>query len=122
MYMLPKSRVVSSQQTFVGLKDVTGLQCSNFSSSKTSSRRLQEVLEEEKLLRRRRLEDMSWSQPKCLLGISVSNHGLLTNLSQYLTNLYLTNLYLTNLRRIQNALIRTQNFYIRFRWKLNQPN
>ena len=122
MYMLPKSRVVSSQQTFVGLKDVTGLQCSNFSSSKTSSRRLQDVLEEEKLLRRRRLEDMSWSQTKCLLGISVSNHGLLTNLSQYLTNLYLTNLYLTNLRRIQNALIRTQNFYIRFRWKLNQPN
>ena len=122
MYMLPKSRVVSSQQTFVGLKDVTRLQCSNFSSSKTSSRRLQEVLEEEKLLRQRRLEDMSWSQPKCLLGISVSNHGLLTNLSQYLTNLYLTNLYFTNLRRIQNALIKAQNFYIRFRWKLNQPN
>ena len=50
----------------------------------------------------------SWRQTKCLLGISVSNHGLLTNLNQYLTNLYLTNLYFTNLRRIQNALIRTQ--------------
>ena len=32
----------------------------------------------------------------------------LTNLNVYLTNLYLTTLYLTNLRRIQNALIRTQ--------------
>ena len=32
----------------------------------------------------------------------------LTNLNVYLTNLYFTNLYLTILRRIQNALIRTQ--------------
>ena len=47
----------------------------------------------------------SWRQTKCLLGIYVSNHGLLTNLNQYLTNLYLANLYLKNLRRIQNALI-----------------
>ena len=43
-------------------------------------------------------------------GISVSNHGLLTNLSQYLTNLYLTNPYFMNLRRIKNALIRTEQF------------
>ena len=50
----------------------------------------------------------SWRQEKYLLGLSVSNHGLLTNLNQYLTNLYLTNLYFTNLRPIQNALIRTQ--------------
>ena len=42
------------------------------------------------------------------MGISVSNQGLLTNLDQYLANLYLTDLYLMNLRRIQNALIRTQ--------------
>ena len=32
----------------------------------------------------------------------------LTNVNVYLTSLYFTNLYLTNLRRIQNALIRTQ--------------
>ena len=32
----------------------------------------------------------------------------LTNLNVYLTNLCFTNLYLTNLRRIQNALLRTQ--------------
>ena len=44
---------------------------------------------------------------KCLLGISVSNHGLLTNLNQYLTNLYLTNLYFAFLRRIQNTFVRT---------------
>ena len=44
---------------------------------------------------------------KMFTGISVSNHGLLTNLNQYLTNLYLTNLYFINLRWIQVALIRT---------------
>ena len=41
----------------------TRLQCNNFVSSKKSSRRLQDVLEDEKLLRWRRLEDvlkMSW--------------------------------------------------------------
>ena len=60
-----------SQQTFVGLQDVlktssrhvlkmssTRLQCNNFTSSKTSSRRLQHVLEDEKLLRWRRLQDV----------------------------------------------------------------
>ena len=35
----------------------------------------------------------------------------LTNLNVYLTNLYFTNLHLTILRRIQNALIRTQWFH-----------
>ena len=76
-------------------------------------------LEGEKLLRWKRLEDVlktcledvlktSWSQTKCLLGISVSNHSLLTNLNQYLRNLYLTIIYFTNLRRTQHALIRTQ--------------
>ena len=167
-----------SQQTFVGLREVlktslTRLQRNNFSSSKTSwerledvlqirledvlkaswrhlARRPEDVLKDKKLLCLRTswtdvlqtlwrhalktswrhvlktcLEDMfwrhvlktcledvlrtSWRQTKCLLGISVSNHGLLTNLiNQYLTNLYLTNLYFTHLRRIQNALIRTQ--------------
>ena len=50
----------------------------------------------------------SWRGTKCLLGIFVFNHGLPANLNQYLTNLYLINLYFTNLRRIQNALVRTQ--------------
>ena len=63
----------------------------------------------------RRLQDMSWRRLEDVLDInkmftriSVLIHGLLRNLNQYLTNLYLTNLYFTNLRRIQNALIRTQ--------------
>ena len=50
-----------------------------------------------------------WRHKKYLLGMSVSN-GLLANLNQYLANLFLTNLNFTNLRRIQNALIRTQSF------------
>ena len=79
---------VLSQQTFVGLQDVfktssrhafktssTRLQCSNFLSSKTSSRRLQDllqirledILEDKKLLRWRRLEDMCW---RCVENIS----------------------------------------------------
>ena len=59
-----------------------------------SSRRLQDVV-------KTYLQDIfktPWRQAKCLLGISVSNHGLLTKLNQYLTNQYLTNLYFTNLR------------------------
>ena len=48
---------------------------------KTSWRRLGDVLEINKMF----------------IGISLSNHSLLTNLNQYLTNLYLTNLYFTNL-------------------------
>ena len=40
----------------------------------------------------------------------------LTNLNVYLTNLYFTNLYLTILRRIQNALIRIQQFHYSLFW------
>ena len=101
------------------------LQRNNFSSSKTSWRRLvntswrrlDDVLKTSRKTSWRRLgrrkivtletswRDVlktSWKQTKHLLGISVSNHGLQTNLNQYLTNLYFT-----NLKRIQNALIRT---------------
>ena len=100
----------------------TRLQRNNFSSSKTSckyvlktswrhlARRLEDVLEDEKLLRWRRLEDVLKTCledvleiNKMFTRISVLIHGLLRNLNQYLTNLYFT-----NLRRIQNALIRTQ--------------
>ena len=106
-----------------------------------SSRRLEDVLEDEKLLRWRCIEDVlkthcqdvlrtcleevlktclqgkqrhvlktSWRQSKCLLWISTSNHDLITNLNQYLTNFYLTNLYFASLRRIQNSLRRIQCF------------
>ena len=55
------------------------------------------------------LEDVfktSWKQKNVYWG-----YLYLINLNVYvfdLTNLYVTNLYLTNLKRIQNALIRTQ--------------
>ena len=79
------------------------------------SRRHKDVLEDKKLLRWRRLEnvlkrcleDMSWRR----LGDKQNVYwGCLyvTNLNVYLTNQYFTNLYLTNPRRIQNVLIRTQ--------------
>ena len=114
----------------------TRLQRNNFTSSKTSwrhlARRLEDVLEDEKLLRWRRLEDVLktcledvlktcledvlkkcledllkilWRQTKYLLGISVYLSQDLTNLNVYLTSLYFTNLYLTTLKQIQNALI-----------------
>ena len=101
-----------SQHTFVRLQDVlktssshvfklspTHLQRNNFSSFKTSSRSLQDALEDERLLRWRRLQD----KENAYWG-----YLYLTNLIVYLANLYLTNLYLTSLMRIQNALIRTQ--------------
>ena len=136
----PDKQRAATQQTFVGLQDVletysrhvlktssTRLQRNNFSSSKTSWRRLantfwrrlqdvlwdvfktssrciwkmppargfEDVLEDEKLLRWRSLEDvlkacledalktcledvlkMSWRERKCLLGISIFNHSL----------------------------------------------
>ena len=86
---------------------------------KTSWRRLQDVFSVTIFRLWGRLLKTSWKTKngytedvleinKMFIGISLSNHGLLTNLNQYLTNLYLTNLYFTNLRRIQIALIRTQ--------------
>ena len=140
-----------TQQTFVGLEDVLKmssrhvlktssprLQRSNFTSSKMSSRRLQDVLQ-------RRLQDLSQDVFKTSLKTkncyaedvfkTSCRHVLktswryilktpsrrlggkqnvywwylyLTNLNVYLTDLCLTNLYLTNLRQIQNALLRTQ--------------
>ena len=85
-------------------------------SLKTSWRRLRRRKIFTLITSWRSLEDMSWKRPedvletkkKSLLEISVSNHGLLTNLENYVTNLYLANLYLTNLRWIRNALIRIQ--------------
>ena len=72
------------------------LQRNNFSSSKTSWRHLEDISQD--------VLKTSWRQKKHLLGISVSNYGLLS------LNHYLTNLYFTNLRQFQNALIRIQPF------------
>ena len=127
----------------------TRLQHNNFLSMKTSSRRLAKIswsrLENVlktclkvilktclkdvlktclKDVMKTSLEDVlktSWKQAKCSMEIFISNHGLLTNLNQYLTNLSLTNLYFMNLRWIQNTLIRNNNFYICFILKI-QPN
>ena len=80
------TRTSTSQQTFVGLEDVlktssrhvfkTCLQgIFNMSSAWQFfclSRRFEDVLEDEKLLRRRRLKD-ALETKKFLLGISVSN-------------------------------------------------
>ena len=130
----------------------TRLQRDNFTSSKTSwrrlegvfktsckevlktswgplARRLEDVLEDEKLLRWRRLQDvLSWRRledmsGRRLEGISWTRpswrrlggkqnfywwYMYLTNLNAYLTTPCFTNLYLTNLRRIQNASLRIQ--------------
>ena len=48
----------------------TRLQRNNFTSSKTSWRRLEDVLEDEKLLRWRRLQDMSWRRLEDVLEIN----------------------------------------------------
>ena len=112
-----------------------------FLSSKTYSRRLvktscENVLEDEKLLRWRRLKDVlkaSWKHVlktswRHVLVLNTSwryvlktfsrhlgnkrivywEYMYLTNLIVYLTNLYLTSLYLTVLRRTQNALTRAK--------------
>ena len=101
-----------------------------------SWRRLQHVLSVTILRLARRLEHFlktSWKLKNCytedvwrhilmfwrhILKTSWRHYGekqstywgylYLTNLDVYLINLYFTNLYLTILRRIQNALIRTQ--------------
>ena len=75
---------------------IVDIPCKHLLVLKTSSRRLEEVLEINKMFTR----------------ISVLIYGLLRNLDQYLTNLYLTNLYFTNQRWIQNALIRTPIFFL----------
>ena len=102
----------------------TQLQRNNFTSSKTSSRKNVTLK-----TTWRRLEDMFWRRLEVVLTTCLRDvlktyledvlktlwregkywgYLYLANLNVYLTNLYFTNLYLTILRRIQNALIRTQ--------------
>ena len=64
---IQKTSEATAQQTFAGAQDVL----------KTC---LEDVLK------------TSWGQTKCLLGISVSNHGLLKNLNQYL-KIYVSQIY-----------------------------
>ena len=100
-----------AQQKFVGLQDV--LKTSYEDVLKKSWRRFQDlshVLEDQKLLRWRRLQDMSWrrlqdvqSQIKFLLVISVSNKSKCVSDKSLFYKLYLR-----NLRRIQSASLRTQ--------------
>ena len=121
----------TSQETFVGLEDVlktssTRLQRNNFTSSKMSWRRLEDILQD--------VLKTFWKTKNCyaedvlktfwrhVLKTSWRHYGdkpstywgylCLTNLNVYLTNLYLTNLHLTILKRIQDALSRTHHFNI----------
>ena len=114
--------VDSFQQTFVGLQDVFK------TFSEMSSTRLQRKTKNWKT-KNCYAEDVFKTSWRHILKTSwrhvlkTSSRRLggkqnvywgylyLTNLNVYifdLSNLYLTNLYLTNLKRIQNALIRTQ--------------
>ena len=140
-----------SQQTFVGLQDVlktssrhvlktssTRLQRNNFTSSKTSWRRLEDVFKtshktsSRRIGRRkivtlktslRRLEDMPWryvlkASWRYTLKMSWRQAKILlvisvSNKSKWVSNKSLFHkLCLRNLRRIQNASLRTHNFDI----------
>ena len=89
-------------------------------SCKTSSRRLQDVLEDEKLLRedvlKACLEDVLktlWRQTKYLLGISVSSKSkCVSNKSIFHKSIF------DNSKANQNALIRTYHFNIRLTLEL----
>ena len=84
------------------------LQRNNFTSSKTSGRRLEDMSG-------RRLEDIMETSK-----ILTRGNLYLTNLNVYLTNLYFTNLSLTILRRIQKASIRSHHVSIRLILELKQ--
>ena len=136
MLIFPRTKE-SSQQTFIGLEEFLKtswktkdcyaedalktssmhLQRNSFSSSKRSWRRLGRRKVVTLKTSSRRLEDMSWRRLEDISWRRLEDMSwrrlqdvLETNKSKcvYLANLHLTNLYLTNLRRIQNALIRTQ--------------
>ena len=93
-------------------------------------RRLEDILEDEKLLRWRRLQDVLKTCLEDILRTSWRHYGdkqniywgylYLTNVNVHLTNIYFTNLCLINLRQIQNALIRIHHFNIRLILELKQ--
>ena len=98
-----------TQQTFVGLEDLL----------KTSWKRRSCYAEDALKTSWRHVLKMSWrhvfktsqrfygDKKNTYWGCLYTYLGI-TNLNVYLTSLYFTNLYLTILKRIQNALIRTQ--------------
>ena len=128
------SKDLPSKHLLVFKTSSTRLQRNNFTSSKTSWRRLEDVLEDEKLLRWRRLEDVLKTCLEDVLKTCLEDvlktyledvlktswrrlepkqnfywwYLYLTNQNVYLTNLCFKNLYLTNLWRIQNASLRTR--------------
>ena len=93
-------------------------------------RRLEDILEDEKLLRWRRLQDVLKTCIEDILRTSWRHYGdkqntyweylYLTNVNVHLTNIYFTNLCLISLRQIQNALIRIHHFNIRLILELKQ--
>ena len=93
-------------------------------------RRLEDILEDEKLLRWRRLQDVLKTCLEDILRTSWRHYGdkqniywgylYLTNVNVHLTNIYFTNLCLINLRQSQNALIRIHHFNIRLILELKQ--
>ena len=93
-------------------------------------RRLEDILEDEKLLRWRRLQDVLKTCLEDILRTSWGHYGdkqntyweylYLTNVNVHLTNIYFTNLCLISLRQIQNALIRIHHFNIRLILELKQ--
>ena len=97
---------------------------------KTFSRPLARRLEDEKLLRWRRLQDVLKTCLEDILRTSWRHYGdkqytyweylYLTNVNVHLTNIYFTNLCLISLRQIQNALIRIHHFNIRLILELKQ--
>ena len=100
-YRRPNKKVLvfKASSTHVVLKiSSTLLQRNNFPSSKRSWRHVFRMSW-------RHVLKTAWWQKNVYL-----RHLHLANLNVHLINLYFTNIYLTNLRRIQNALIRTQKF------------
>ena len=93
-------------------------------------RRLEDILEDEKLLRWRRLQDVLKTCLEDILRTSWRHYGdkqniywgylYLTNVNVHLTNIYFTNLCLISLRQIQNVLIRIHHFNIRLILELKQ--
>ena len=105
---------IAADQTFVGLEDV--LKTCPEEVLKTCLEDVLKTCPEDVLktcledVLKTCLEDLLkilWRQKNTYWGYLYSYLGI-TNLNVYLTSLYFTNLYLTILKRIQNALNRTQ--------------
>ena len=99
-YRRPNKKVLvfKASSTHVLKISSTLLQRNNFPSSKRSWRHVFRMSW-------RHVLKTAWWQKNVYL-----RHLHLANLNVHLINLYFSNIYLTNLRRIQNALIRTQKF------------